>query len=143
MFFLAKTFEKLTTVELYEIIKSRQQIFLLEQNIVYQDLDDVDKTSLHCFFMDDGRVTGYLRAFKVDENTVRIGRVLTLEHKKGVGTELMNKSCEKIKSYFGCNKVTLHSQKQAQGFYEKLGFKIVSDEYLEQGIIHVNMEKQI
>ena len=143
MDFVAKTFDQLSTAELYEIIKSRQEIFLLEQNIVCQDLDDKDKVSLHCFAMNDGRVCAYLRAFKTAQDEVTIGRVLTLEHRKGIGTQLMNFAIEEIKNHFECNKVTLHSQKQAQMFYEKLGFKTISDEYLEEGVLHITMQKSV
>lgn len=143
MNFVAKTFSELSVDELYEILKSRAEIFLLEQNIVCQDLDDMDRSSLHCFFTDKNRVVAYMRAFSVSEDSVKIGRVLTLEHGKGLGSELMKKSFEEIKNHFGNKKNIVHAQKQAAGFYEKIGFKTVSDEYLEEGIVHVTMEKNI
>ena len=62
MQFKVKRFGELTTAELYEILKSRSEIFLLEQNIVCQDMDDVDYDSLHCFLQENGRITAYLRA---------------------------------------------------------------------------------
>ncbi len=139
----AKTFHKLSLDELYEIIKSRNEIFLLEQNIVCQDLDDVDKDSLHCFFINDGRVIAYLRAFSSGKEEVTIGRVLTLEHKKGLGSLLMDKSIKEIKRHFNCKKLSVHAQKQAEKFYEKMGFKTVSGEFLEEGVVHVTMEKEI
>lgn len=80
-----KTFSGLTTVELYEILKARAEIFVVEQNCVYQDLDDRDQSSLHIFFEEDGRVKAYLRAFALDDRTVQIGRVLTLHHGTGLG----------------------------------------------------------
>ena len=145
MDFTSKKFSDLTLTELYEIIKSRTEVFLLEQRIICQDLDDVDYKSLHCFFTDKERVRGYLRAFLSDEanGVVTIGRVLTLEHKKGLGTELMKKSFEEIKKNFSCSKIAVHAQKQAVGFYEKMGFQTVSDEFLEEGVWHLTMEKEI
>ena len=140
---IAKTFTELSVDELYEIIKSRAEVFLLEQGIVCQDLDDVDRDSLHCFFADGGRVVAYLRGFRSGEDAVTIGRVLTLDHGKGIGTQLMKKSIEEIKNRYGCTKVCLHAQKQAVRFYEKLGFEVVSDEFLEEGVVHVSMEKHI
>lgn len=140
MQFISKTFSELTAYEIYEIIKSRTEIFLLEQKIICQDLDDVDYDSLHCFFTDGKRVTAYLRAFSSSPGVVTVGRVLTLVHKNGLGRELMNKSMEEIKKHFSCNKVKIHAQKQAVGFYEKMGFHIVSDEFLEEGVVHVTME---
>ncbi len=143
MDFIAKSFSELTLVELYEILKSRAEIFLLEENIICQDHDDVDYNSIHCFFFDGKRVTAYLRAFSLEKDVVTVGRVLTLQHKKGLGTELMKRSIEEIKKRFKCKKISIHAQKQAVGFYEKIGFNIVSDEFLEEGIIHVIMEMNI
>lgn len=145
MAFKAKKFDELSLNELYEILKSRTEIFLLEQSIVCQDMDDVDYNSLHCFMWQNGRVIAYLRAFCEKENSkiVTVGRVLTLNHGEGIGTMLMQKSMEEIKKQFDCNKITLHAQKQASGFYKKLGFYIVSDEFLEEGVVHVSMEMNV
>ena len=145
MVFFVKEFDELTTGELYEIIKSRTEIFLLEQQIVCQDLDDVDYESIHCFFRQGERVTAYLRAFlsKESPETAIIGRVLTLDHGKGYGKALMEKSMEEIKQRFSCRRISLHAQKQAVGFYEKLGFSVASDEFLEEGVVHVTMVQML
>ena len=145
MEFYAKNFSELSVAELYEIIKSRTEVFLLEQNIVCQDLDDVDYESIHCFFKDEKRVIAYLRAFCSDKENgvVTVGRVLTLEHKKGLGRKLMKRSMEEIKRQFSCKTLSVHAQKQAVGFYEKQGFHTVSDEFLEEGVVHVTMEKTV
>lgn len=140
MKFFAKTFDELSTDELYEILKSRAEVFLLEQHIICQDMDNSDKCSLHCFFTDDNRVTAYLRAFSSDDDTVTIGRVLTLEHGKGLGRELMKLSLDEIKRHFNNKKICVYAQKQAEKFYKKMGFATVSDEYLKEGIPHVTME---
>ena len=142
MNFYAKGFSELTTTELYEILKSRNDVFLLEQNIVCQDLDDVDYESIHYFFTEGKRVIAYLRAFICDKenNYVKIGRVLTLEHKKGLGSELMKKSIADINERINPSKIIVSAQKQAAGFYEKMGFVPVSGEYLEEGIVHIKME---
>lgn len=145
MNFISKKFSELLTKELYEIIKSRTEIFLLEQRIICQDLDNKDYESLHCFFVEKERVIAYLRAFCSDEENgvITVGRVLTLEHKKGLGSELMKKSIKEIKKHFDCKKIMVHAQKQAVGFYEKMGFLKVSDEFLEEGIPHLTMEMKI
>ena len=140
MEFCAKYFDELSTSELYEILKSRAEIFLLEQRIVCQDMDDIDYNSLHCFITDQNRVIAYLRAFKDKQNTVIAGRVLTLNHKNGLGTSLMKKSIEIIKKEFSAEKICVYAQKQAIGFYEKMGFKSISNEFLEEGIVHITME---
>lgn len=143
MNFIAKRFSELSLVELYEILKSRSEIFLLEQNIICQDLDDIDYKSLHCFFFDGKRVTSYLRGFNSAEDTVTIGRVLTLEHGKGLGSELMKRSLEQLKSFFNCKKICVYAQKQAVDFYKKMGFHTISDEYLKEGIVHITMEMDV
>ena len=142
MNFYAKEFSELTTTELYEILKSRAEIFLLEQGIVCQDMDDIDYESMHYFFLEGKRVIAYLRAFVSDRenNYVKIGRVITLEHKKGLGSELMKKSIADINERINPSKIIVSAQKQAAGFYEKMGFVPVSGEYLEEGIVHIKME---
>ncbi len=139
MEFYAKTFDELTASEIYEILKARMEVFLLEQHIVCLDLDGVDYDSLHVFFEENGRVEAYFRAFKTGD-AVKIGRVLTREHGKGLGRLLMEKGLDEVNRHFGCNKIILHSQKRAEGFYKKLGFETVSDEYLEEGVVHITMQ---
>ncbi len=138
---IIKKFSELSTNELYEILKSRLEIFMLEQNIICQDLDDVDYVSTHYFFTDNKRVVAYLRVFEGEEkDVIMLGRVLTLNHKKGIGSELMTKAIEHIKAAADYKKISLHAQKSAIGFYEKLGFVTVSPEFLEEGVVHVTMD---
>ena len=113
----------------------------MEQKIICRDFDGVDYDALHCFIERDGRVCAYLRAYKSDEG-VKIGRVLTIPHGEGLGKKLMESAMPKIKETFGCEGIILHSQIQAEGFYEKLGFKRVGDVFLEEGIEHVRMNKK-
>lgn len=145
MKFQAKRFEELSTKELYEILKSRAEIFIMEQNIQYVDMDNIDYESLHCFLIEDNRVIGYLRAFYQDDekSIVKIGRVLTLQHGHGIGKELMQESIKAISEKMKCKKITMDAQKHAIGFYEKSGFQVMSDEFLEEGIVHVVMENEI
>jgi len=143
MEFFAKRFFELTTTELYEILKSRAEVFMLEQNIICQDMDGVDYSSLHCFMIDNNRVIAYLRAFNGDNGYVKIGRVLTINHGKGFGRMLMDKSLKVIKEKMPCEKIVLNSQKQAVEFYLKFGFRVVSDEFLEEGVPHFKMELNV
>ena len=139
---ISKFFDELSSAELYEILKSRAEIFVCEQGIKYVDEDDVDYDSLHCFFMENGIVTAYLRAYpdKNDRGAVKLGRVLSLEHGKGTGSELVKQSIEAAKQKMNCCKIHIDAQKHAENFYRKLGFVTTSDEYLEEGIVHVDME---
>lgn len=138
-----KRFNELTTDELYEILKARSEIFIIEQNIHYQDIDDSDYDSLHCFFMNDNKITAYLRAFYKDENTVKIGRVLTIKHGNGIGRELLEQSLTAIREKMKCKKICVDAQKHAVGFYEKFGFKVTSDDFFEEGVLHNAMELEL
>lgn len=145
MNFTAKTFSELSLTELYEILKVRSQIFMLEQQMHCQDIDGIDLDAGHFFIEEDGRVLAYLRAFYTDDSgeVVRIGRVLSVTHGIGLGAEIMRKAIAEIKKNMKCRTICLDSQKHAIGFYEKLGFKTVSDEFLEEGVIHVRMQLEI
>lgn len=142
MEFITKKFEELTGKEVYEILKARAEIFLMEQNIMYLDMDDIDYNALHCFFMENGKVSAYLRAFYQDEKreTVRIGRVLTTVHGIGLGRELMEKSIPIIREGFRGKKIAMDAQQYAIGFYQKFGFAVTSEPFMEEGILHVMME---
>ena len=143
MKFEVKTFEELTNKELYEILKSRGDIFLMEQEILYVDEDDVDYKSLHIFSMEDGRVTSYLRAFYDDKGVLKIGRVLTLKHGEGLGKKLMEFTLEEIPKRMPGDRICMDAQTHAIGFYEQFGFKVTSEEYMEEGILHVDMCKEL
>lgn len=144
MEFKAKFFSELTTAELYEILRSRSQIFIVEQNIRCNDMDGTDYGSLHCFLQEnDGAVAAYLRAFRTSKNpqTVKIGRVLTVRHGKGYGRQLMEQSLCAVTARMNPRTLTLDAQKHAAGFYAQFGFAPVSGEFLEEGIIHITMER--
>ncbi len=134
-----KFFSELSTAELYELLKARAQIFVVEQNCIYQDLDDKDYESLHIFFEENGKVTAYLRAFPKDEETVQIGRVLTIEHGTGLGGKLLKEGIGQIRSIMKPRRLYIEAQCYAAGYYEREGFRICSEEFLEDGIPHVQM----
>ena len=141
--FVAKTFHELTAREIYEILKARTAVFVVEQNIVYQDMDDKDYDSLHVYYEEDGKVTAYLRAFETEPGIVRMGRVLTLQRGQGLGRKLLNYALEEIRRSFSPKIIALDSQCHAIGFYEKAGFKVCSEEFLEEGVWHVKMELEV
>ena len=138
--FYSKKFDELSTRELYEILKSRAEIFVVEQKISYVDMDGIDYNSLHCFIEDGGRVIACLRAFYGKDGSVKIGRVLTLSHGDGVGRELMELSLEAIREKLPTHLIYVNAQQHATGFYEKFGFSIVSDIFYEENISHLRME---
>ena len=138
---ITKHFTELTTTELYEILKARAEIFVVEQNCIYQDLDDIDYRSLHIFYEENGKVMAYLRAFEKDSASkiVQIGRVLTLTHGIGLGGKLLKEGLSQIKEKMNPSSIYIEAQCYATGFYEREGFVISSDEFLEDGIPHVEM----
>lgn len=139
MILKAKRFEELTTKELYELLKIRSEIFVVEQNCIYQDLDNKDYESLHVFYEENERVIAYLRAFWKNDDTVQIGRVLTANHGTGLGGILLNVGIEIVSKAFSPKHIYIEAQCYAIGFYERAGFKVCSDEFLEDGIPHVQM----
>lgn len=143
MNFVAKKFSELENSEVYEILKSRAKVFMFEQKIWYLDMDNVDYTADHLFLEENGEVVAYLRAFKGESDSeIHIGRVLSTEHNKGLGTLLLNKALDYFKQN-GVKTVLLNSQKTAVEFYEKFGFNTVGDEFIEAGIPHIKMEIEL
>lgn len=145
MNFIAKNFGELSLTELYEILRARSQIFILQQNMHCQDMDGIDFEARHFFLEEKGKILAYLRAFYTDDSKsiVKIGRVLSITHGVGLGADIMKRAIADIKKNIKCQKLCLNSQKSAIGFYEKLGFKTVSDEFLEEGVIHLKMQLEI
>lgn len=135
----SKLFHELRTNELYEILKARAEIFVVEQNCVYQDLDGKDINSLHVFHEEDRKVTAYLRAFMKDDETAQMGRVLTLNHGTGLGGRLLKEGIKEIREKLRPKRIYIESQCHAIGFYEREGFRVCSEEFLEDGIPHVQM----
>ena len=143
---IVKHFSELSTSELYEILKTRFEIFVTEQECLYQDLDDKDQDAIHVFcWNENGRVAGCLRVFMRDtENgVVQIGRVVTLEHGTGLGGKTLHKGGEVAIEHYKAKKLYLEAQCYAIGYYAKEGFEVVSEEFLEDGIPHVKMERTV
>ena len=142
MNFVSKKFDELTLSELYEILKVRSSVFIVEKEMRCLDMDGKDQISRHFFIEENGKILAYLRAFYIDDTktAVRIGRVLTINHGIGMGADIMKKAIAYIKESTDCKTICLDSQKQVIGFYEKLGFNIVSDEFMEEGVLHVKMQ---
>ena len=143
MNFICKNFSELSNCEVYEILKARMKVFLLEQNIVCLDTDDVDYDALHCYLTENGEMLAYLRAFYSSPDTVTIGRVLTITHGVGHGKALTEKSIEAIKEKMPCKEIRLHSQTHAAEFYRKFGFYEIGEEFLEEGVPHIEMRKEL
>ena len=142
--FICKKFEKLTVEELYEILHARKEVFALEQEIRYQDLDFIDQDSLHLFIHDNKgkKVKTYLRIIKpgVKYPETSIGRVLTLPEfrGKGLGRLIMENGIIEAKRNFG-SPIKIEAQQYLVKFYESLGFESISQPFILEGINHVEM----
>ena len=141
-----KTFSQLTITELYEILQLRAEVFVVEQDCVYQDVDGKDQKALHVFGLKNHQIVAYTRIFKPGdyfENT-SIGRVVVSEkeRKYGYGHELMTASIKAIKEHFNEDKITISAQVYLKKFYESHRFIKVGEEYLEDGIPHIRMDKK-
>lgn len=139
---IIKTFEELTTRELYEILKVRAAVFVVEQEICYQDMDDIDFRATHVALWCDGQIVGYSRVFKDEEPEAwHIGRVLTTQRNKHYGLRVMQEAI-KVAENLGARWIKIEAQSYAIGFYEKVGFQVCSDEFLIDGILHKRMRLQ-
>ena len=138
---IVKKFSELNINELYEILHVRSKVFVEEQNCAYLDLDNVDQEAYHVYARENGKIIAYLRV--IDKNKrlehVSIGRVLSLDRKRGVGSEIMKVGIKVAKEKFGADIIQIGAQVQAKHFYQNLGFTEISKEYLEDGIPHVYM----
>jgi ElaA protein len=142
-----KSFDALTTRELYAILDARSAVFVVEQNCVYRDIDDADQTAWHLAAFDPaGRLAGYLRVLLPDaqHSDVRIGRVLTTAPFRGagLGNTLIARALEHIGAQWPEPQVSLHAQAHLQRFYGAFGFVPSSDVHDEDGIPHVWMTRE-
>jgi len=138
-----KTFSDLTTEELYEILSLRSEIFVVEQDCVYQDIDFKDQKALHVCGYLQNELAAYTRVFGpgdyFDESS--IGRVLVKESKRGLklGHIILKESINCIKDNFKTEKIVISAQTYLKSFYQSHGFEFTGKEYLEDGIPHIEM----
>lgn len=138
-----QTFEELTTHELYEILKVRSAVFVVEQNCPYQDLDDIDFYARHITLWREDTIVAYSRVFKdPDADLWHIGRVLSTQRNKNYGLWVMKESIKLVEVLGGCH-IEIEAQCYASGFYEKVGFQVCSDPFLLDGIPHQRMRLKL
>ncbi len=141
-----KSFETLSVNELYAILKLRSEIFVVEQNCVYLDIDGKDQLALHLFGEFEGKIVAYSRLFKpgITFDNASIGRVVVDANYRDRkwGHDLMQESIAGIQSQFGESKITIGAQLYLKKFYESHGFVQTSEMYLEDDIPHIEMERR-
>ncbi|MEZ4793302.1 MAG: GNAT family N-acetyltransferase [Gelidibacter sp.] len=140
---ITKTFQQLTIDELYAILQLRSEIFVVEQDCVYQDMDYQDQKALHILGFKNKKLVAYTRIFKPGDyfENASIGRVVVVsnERKHKYGYDIMNASIEAVKNYFHTKTIKISAQVYLKKFYNNLGFKVVGEDYLEDGIPHIGM----
>ncbi|MEO6346962.1 MAG: GNAT family N-acetyltransferase [Aquaticitalea sp.] len=140
-----KTFKQLSIDELYAILQLRSEIFVVEQNCVYQDLDYKDQKAMHILGFKNKKLVAYTRIFKSGDylENASIGRVVVKqnERKHRYGYDIMNASMEAVKKHYDATTIQISAQVYLKKFYNNLGFKAVGKSYLEDGIPHVGMLK--
>jgi len=138
-----RTFYKLTNLELYNILQLRNEVFVIEQDCIYQDADGKDEKAIHVFFKDVDEIVAYLRVFKPGDyfENASIGRVVVNPKYRGqgFGVEIMLKGIFQIVKQMQEKKIEISAQTYLNKFYTRLGFKVVGEEYLEDNIPHIRM----
>jgi len=138
-----KPFETLTPFELYALLRLRSEVFVVEQDCVFLDMDNKDQFSLHLLGWRHENLVAYTRLISPGKvyDQMSIGRVVTSPAWRGTGAgrELMNVSIKKCYELFGKGPIKIGAQLYLKKFYESLGFEQSSDVYDEDGIDHVEM----
>lgn len=138
-----KTFEELTTHELYEILKIRQEVFVVEQTCYYLDADGYDQKALHIWAEKEGKIVAYCRAFDkgIKYPETSIGRVLSHPDYRALklGRKLMTIAIEVIKTRYQTEKIRISAQDYLIEFYQSFGFQDTGKKYLEDDIPHTEM----
>ena len=143
MDFIVKKFNELSIQELYAILQLRSEVFVVEQDCVYQDIDFKDQEALHVIGIKNNVMVAYTRIFPpgIYFKEASIGRVLVKksERKHGYGYDLMKASIDAIDAFYKVTEITISAQEYLTSFYQNLGFNQVGEGYLEDGIPHIEM----
>jgi len=139
-----KQFDNLTPHELYSVLQLRNEVFVVEQNCVFQDADNKDQPSHHLMGWDNNMLVAYSRIVPLGiayDSFPSIGRVVTSPktRRTGMGKILMHQSIEELQKLFGESSIKLGAQLYLKKFYESFGFVQSSDVYMEDGIPHIEM----
>ena len=136
-----KTFHELTVDELYELLRVRSEVFVVEQNCVYQDMDGDDQKAIHLWLTVADKVVALARVCPAGTHMeeVSIGRVITTERNKGYGKQMMLHAIDAAIGHFNAKRIDIEAQEYARGFYESVGFRQSSESFILDGIPHIKM----
>ncbi|KGA96784.1 GNAT family acetyltransferase [Alkalihalobacillus alcalophilus ATCC 27647 = CGMCC 1.3604] len=147
MNWVVKEFNQLTNEELYEIIRLRVNVFIVEQNCPYEELDGADKKALHLFLKDEkGAMLAYSRLFLKGDyfEEASIGRVIVAQKQRslGYGVQLLNKAISILEEEKEQKSIFIQAQSYLEKFYQSFGFYSVSESYMHDGLLHTDMRKE-
>ena len=136
-----KLFRELTVDELYELLRVRSEVFVVEQDCVYQDMDGDDQVSVHLWLTEGDKVVALCRVCPAGTHMeeVSIGRVITTERNKGYGKRIMLEGIKVAQEHFNAKRIDIEAQEYARGFYEQVGFRQSSEPFILDGIPHIRM----
>ena len=136
-----KLFRELTLDELYELLRIRSEVFVVEQDCVYQDLDYDDQKAVHLWLTEGDRTVALCRVCPAGSHMeeVSVGRVITTVRGKGYGKMIMIEGIKAAQEYFGARRIDIEAQEYARGFYEQVGFRKSSEPFILDGIPHIKM----
>ncbi|WP_200825110.1 MULTISPECIES: GNAT family N-acetyltransferase [Aquimarina] len=141
--FEVKRFDELSTIEMYKILRLRAEVFVVEQDCVYQDIDNKDQKALHVIGWKNENIVAYTRLFDAGDyfEKASIGRVVVSKNERqfGYGHDLIKTSINAIETYYKTKQIKISAQTYLKKFYETHNFKKIGDEYLEDGIPHIAM----
>ena len=138
---IIRKFNELTIDQLYKLLQVRTDIFVVEQNCPYSELDYKDQKSIHVWLEENNEILAYCRVLEkgVSFPEASIGRVLATKRHAGYATECLKTAIEVAKKEYNANALVIEAQVYARSLYEKLGFVQTSEEFLEDGIPHIQM----
>jgi len=140
-------FSSLNTDQLYRLLQLRSEVFVVEQDCVYQDIDGKDKKALHVLGTVEGNIVAYTRVFKPGDylEKAAIGRVVVASdfRKRDFGQAIMQASIAAVENHFNTTAIGLSAQTYLLNFYNDLGFYALGETYLEDGIPHIYMERSL
>ena len=139
---IVKHFSELSVDELFAIYKLRVAVFVVEQKCPYQEIDEADRAAYHIWLQDEDGIAAYARALPpgVTFAEASIGRVIAVKRRCGMGSRIVAAAVETAREKFSAGKITIEAQVYARSLYEKAGFWQISDEFLEDGIPHIQMQ---
>lgn len=136
-------FTQLSTQQLFQIYKLRVDVFVVEQQCPYHEVDDIDLESYHIYLQDDNNdILSYCRLYQQND-TYHIGRVIASDRRKGYRTQIMKTVIQFAKKNLKADTITIEAQTYAVEFYKKLGFVVISEPFDEDGIEHVRMKYNV